>query len=96
MGTIFEKITEWLKELLIGAITGNLTNMFEDVNEKTSTIAVQVGQTPMGWNPDIYSMVRTLSETVIIPVASIIITYILCYELISMVTEKRLFAISSG
>jgi hypothetical protein len=89
MDTIFGKITEWLKELLISAINGNLTNLFGDVNGKTSDIAVQVGQTPAGWNADIFAMVRALSDTVIIPVAGIIISYILCYELITMVTEKN-------
>jgi ABC-type phosphate/phosphonate transport system permease subunit len=79
----------WLKELLIDAINGNLTNLFADVNSKTSTIAVQVGQTPSAWNADIYQMIRALSETVIVPVAGVIIAYVLCYELITMVTEKN-------
>ena len=89
MESIFEAINEWLKELLIGAINGNLSNMFGDVNEKVGTIAAEVGQTPQGWNANIFSMIQTLSENVIVPIAGLVITYVLCYELISMVTEKN-------
>lgn len=89
MGFILEKIEEAIKELLIGMIEGNLTNMFTDVNDKVGTIAAEVGQTPSAWNNSIYTMIRGLSETVIIPIAGIIITFVLCYELISMITEKN-------
>jgi hypothetical protein len=63
--------------------------MFGDVNEKVGTIATQVGQTPQGWNANIFAMIQTLSETVILPIASIIITYVLVAELIGMVTDKN-------
>lgn len=89
MEYIFEEINTWIKDLLIGSIQGNLTNMFGDVNEKVGTIAADVGQTPQGWNSGIFSMIQTLSENVIIPIAGLIITYVLCYELITMVTEKN-------
>lgn len=89
MESIFEAINEWLKELLIGAINGNLSNMFGDVNDKVGTIAAQVGQTPQGWNGGIFSMVQNLSQTVILPIAGLVITYVLCVELISMVTDKN-------
>lgn len=89
MESIFEAINEWLKELLIGAINGNLSNMFGDVNDKVGTIAAQVGQTPQGWNGGIFSMVQNLSQTVILPIAGIVITYVLCVELISMITDKN-------
>lgn len=89
MQSIFDAITNWLKELLIGVIEGNLSNMFGDVNEKVGTIAAEVGQTPQGWSSSIFNMIQNLSETVIIPIAGLVITYVLCYELISMVTEKN-------
>ena len=89
MQSIFDAITEWIKELLIGAIEGNLSNMFGDVNDKVGTIAAEVGTTPQAWNSNIFSMIQTLSETVIIPIAGIIITYVLCVELIGMVTERN-------
>lgn len=75
--------------MLIGWIESNLTNMFTDVNEKVGTIAAEVGQTPSGWNGGVYQMIRGLSENVIVPIAGIIITFVLCYELISMITEKN-------
>ena len=89
MGSILEKIEQALKDMLIGWIESNLTNMFTDVNEKVGTIAAEVGQTPSGWNGGVYQMIRGLSENVIVPIAGIIITFVLCYELISMITEKN-------
>ena len=89
MQSILDAITEWIKEILIGAINGNLSTMFGDVNEKVGTIAAEVGQTPQGWNAGIFSMIHTLSENVIVPIAGLVITYVLCVELISMVTEKN-------
>ena len=89
MESILDAINEWIKEILIGAINGNLSTMFGDVNEKVGTIANEVGQTPQGWNANIFSMIQTLSENVIVPIAGLVITYVLCYELISMVTEKN-------
>ena len=77
MQSILDAITEWIKEILIGAINGNLSTMFGDVNEKVGTIAAEVGQTPQGWNAGIF------------PIAGLVITYVLCVELISMVTEKN-------
>lgn len=89
MFDLFGQIEEALKELLIAFIKSNLTTMFTDVNDKTSTIASQVGQTPQAWNGSIFSMIRNLSDSVIIPIAGLIITFVLCYELISMITEKN-------
>lgn len=89
MGAILDKITEAIKEMIIGMIESNLTNMFTDVNDKVGTIAAEVGKTPSGWNSGIYSMIRGLSESVIIPIAGIIITFVLCYELITMITERN-------
>ena len=89
MGSIFDKITEAIKTFLIEAIESNLTNMFADVNDKVGTIAAEVGQTPSTWNSGIFTLIRGLSESVIVPIAGIIITFVLCYELITMITEKN-------
>lgn len=86
---LFEEIEKWMRSLLTGMITSNLTTMFTDVNEKTSEIASQVGQTPQGWNGSIFSMIRNLSNTVVIPIAGMIITFVLCYELITMITSAN-------
>ena len=86
---IFEAIEEWMRELLTRMVTSNLTEMFTDVNEKTGEIAAQVGQTPQGWNGSIFSLIQNLSNSVIVPIAGMIITFVLCYELISMLTEKN-------
>lgn len=87
--SIFDAIEEWMRDLLTGMVTSNLTTMFTDVNEKTGEIATQVGMTPQGWNSSIYNMVQSLSHSVIVPIAGIIITMVLCYELISMLTERN-------
>ena len=89
MDRIFEAIEEWMRNLLTGMVSSNLTTMYTDVNEKTGQIAAQVGQTPKGWNGNIYSMIQNLSDSVIVPIAGMIITFVLCYELISMLTEKN-------
>ena len=86
---LFEEIEKWMRSLLTGMITSNLTTMFTDVNEKTGEIASQVGQTPQGWNGSIFSMIRNLSNTVVIPIAGMIITFVLCYELITMITSAN-------
>ena len=86
---IFDAIEEWMRELLTGMIHSNLDRMFTDVNQKTSEIAAQVGQTPQGWNGSIFSMIQNLSNSVIMPIAGIIITFVLCYELITMITERN-------
>ena len=89
MKGILDSISEWIREILIGAINGNLSTMFGDVNDKVGSIAGEVGQTPQAWNASIFSMIRTLSENVIVPVAGLVITYVLCYELITMITDKN-------
>ena len=86
---IFEAIEVWMRTLLTTMIKSNLQNMFADVNEKTGEIATQVGQTPQGWNSGIFNMIHNLSNSVIIPIAGMIITFVMCYELISMLTEKN-------
>ena len=86
---IFEAIENWMRDLLTGMVTSNQTTMFTDVNDKTGQIASQVGQTPQGWNGSIFSLIQNLSNSVIIPIAGMIITFVLCYELITMLTEKN-------
>ena len=89
MDTIILKITEWLKTLLIKGITDQLTGMFDTVNLKVGEIAAQVGTTPSAWNGGVFSMIRSLSETVIVPIAGVVLTFIMCYELIHMVIDKN-------
>ena len=89
MQSIIDSITQWLKELLVGGITDNLSGMFDNVNQKVGEIAGEVGMTPSVWNGGVFSMIQNLSETVIIPIAGIILTFIMCYELIQMVIEKN-------
>lgn len=78
-----------MRTLLTAVVKSNLQTMFTEVNQKTGEIATQVGQTPQGWNSGIFNMIHNLSNSVIIPIAGMIITFVMCYELISMLTEKN-------
>ena len=89
MDWLFSGITDWLQESLIDAIIAILAGIFDDINFQINDIAVQVGSTPEDWNSGVFNMVRTLSETVVLPIAGIILTFILCYELIQLIIEKN-------
>ena len=89
MDFLWNKVTEWLKEMLIGSIMGNLTGLFDRVNEQVSEIATTVGTTPQGWNAGVFSMIQSLSETVIVPIAGIILTFVMTYELIQMIIDRN-------
>jgi len=85
LDSIIQQITDWLKGVLVSGIMNNLTNTFASVNDQVGQIATDVAQTPSGYMPSIFNMVRNLSETVIMPIAGIILTFIACYELIQLI-----------
>ena len=89
MDKVLNSIAEWLKEILVGGIVSNLSGMFDSVNSQVGEIAGQVGATPQAWNGTIYSMVRTLSDNVIIPIAGVILAFVMTLELIQMVSDKN-------
>ena len=89
MDFLWNKVTEWLKEMLIGSIMGDLTGLFDSVNEQVSEIATTVGTTAQGWNAGVFSMIQSLSETVIVPIAGIILTFVMTYELIQMIIDRN-------
>ena len=84
-----DAITDWLKELLISGILSNLSGLFDSVNEKVADITTQVGLTPQAWNGGIFRMVQNLSNTVILPIAGVILTIVMTLELIQMLTERN-------
>ncbi len=86
---LLDAIEEWIRECLSGMILENLSTMYKDVNEKTGQIAAEVAKTPQGWNGNIFSLIHNLSDSVMLPIASMVISFVLCYELISMLTEKN-------
>ena len=89
MDFLTDWFTDWLKELLIGGIMGNLEGLFDYVNTQVGEIAVQVGTTPAAWNAGVFSLIRQLSETVILPIAGLVLTFVATYELIQMLLEKN-------
>lgn len=89
MDFIWNKITEWLKGILIGGIMGNLQGLFDNVNQQVSGIAGQVCATPQAWNSSIYRMIRSLSDNVILPIAGVILAIVMTLELLQLVLEKN-------
>lgn len=89
MDFILDKITDWIKDLLVSGIMDNLTGMFESVNQQVGNIATQVGTTPADFSPGVFEMIRNISESVIIPIAGLILTFIACYELIQMIIDHN-------
>ncbi len=89
MDAIWSAITDWLKEILISGILGNLSGMFDGVNGQVGNIAAQVGTTPQAWNGGIFDMVQNLSNTVVLPIAGVVLTFVMTLELIQMVTDRN-------
>lgn len=89
MDSVLDQIGEWLKELLVSGIMNQLTGLFDSVNTQVGDIATQVGTTPANFSPGVFAMIRNVSESVIIPVAGLILTFIACYELIQMIIDHN-------
>ena len=89
MQSILDQITEWLTTMLVSGIMGNLTGMFDSVNAQVGEIAGDVGMTPASFSPAVFAMIRNISESVIVPIAGIILTFIACYELIQMIIDHN-------
>ena len=86
-----QALTDWLKEILVGGIVGNLSGMFNTVNQKVGEISTQVGLTPQAWNGDVFNMVQSLSETVMVPIAGVILAFVMTLELIQLIVDKNNF-----
>ena len=89
MDLIWEKFTEWLKELLVGGIMDNLTGLFDNVNAKVAEAAGHIGSTPQAWNAGIYSMIRSLSDNLILPIAGVILAFVMTLELIQLIADRN-------
>lgn len=89
MDSVLEKIAEWLKGILVSGIMENLSGLFDSVNSQVGNIGAQVGTSPVGFSPEVFQMIRNVSESVIIPIAGMILTFIACYELIQMIIEHN-------
>lgn len=89
MNFIWDKITEWLKGLLVGGIVSNLSGLFDSINTRVANVASTVGKTPQAWNGSIFSMIKSLSENVVVPIAGIILTFVMCLELIQLLIDRN-------
>ena len=91
MDFLWDAITEWLKEILVSGIMSNLSGMFDSVNDKVGEISTQVGMTPQAWNGSIFNMVQNLSENVIMPIAGVILAFVMTLELVQILMDKNNF-----
>lgn len=89
MESILQQIQDWLKEMLISGIMNNLSGLFDSVNDQVGDIATQVGTSPASFSPGVFSLIRNVSESVIVPIAGIILTFIACYELIQLIIDHN-------
>lgn len=89
MDFLTDWITKWLKGVLIDGIMGNLSGLFDNVNTQVGEIATQVGTSPASWNAGVFSMIKQLSETVVLPIAGLVLTFVMCYELIQMLIDRN-------
>ncbi len=89
MNFIWDKVNEWLKELLVGGIISNLSGLFDSINTRVSDVAATVGATPQAWNGSIFNMIQRLSENVMVPIAGIILTFVMCLELIQLLIDRN-------
>ena len=89
MDFLLDALTNWLKEMLVGGIMGNLSGMFDSVNRQVADVSVQIGHTPQGWNPGVFSMIQTLSENIMVPIAGVILAAVMTLELIQMITDRN-------
>jgi hypothetical protein len=89
MGWLTDWITDWFRGLLIDGIMGNFSGLFTEVNSQVGDVAQQVGTSPAAWNAGVFSLIRNLSETVVLPIAGLILTFVMCYELIGLIIEKN-------
>lgn len=89
MDFLTDWITDWLRGLLVDGIMGNLGGLFDNVNNRVGEIATQVGTSPAAWNAGVFSLIRQLSETVVLPIAGLVLTFVMCYELIQMIIDRN-------
>lgn len=89
MNFIWDKITEWLKDLLVSGIVSNLSGLFDSINTRVADVASTVGKTPQAWNGSIFNMIRSLSENVVVLIAGIILTFVMCLELIQLLIDRN-------
>ena len=86
---LFGKIEEFFKDIIIDVIKDNLSAMLVDINDKVSTVAGEVGKTPSSWNSEVFTFIKSINTNVVLPIAAIILTAILCIELIQVVMRKN-------
>lgn len=86
---LFGKIEEFFKDIIIDVIKDNLSAMLIDINEKVGTVAGEVGKTPSSWNSEVFTFIKSINTNVVLPIAAIILTAILCMELIQVVMNKN-------
>jgi hypothetical protein len=89
MGILTGWLTEWIKGLLVAGILSNFAGLFDRVNDQVGNIAITVGMTPWAFNPGVFNLIRALSETVVLPVAGLLLTFVMTWELIHLIIDRN-------
>ncbi len=89
MDVIKQAIVDWLREILLGGIISNLSGLYDSTNTRVAEIAGQVGTTPAAWNSSIYNMIRALSDNVILPIAGVVLAFVMTLELIQLIVDRN-------
>ena len=89
MDYIFDQFTQWMKDLLVNGIMNNLSGLFDNVNTKVTEISTQIGSTPQDWNRNIFDMIKNLSDNVILPIAGVILAFVMTLELIQLLADRN-------
>ena len=89
MDVIKQAIVDWLREILLGGIISNLSGLYDSTNTRVAEIAGQVGTTPAAWNSSIYNMIRSLSDNVILPIAGVVLAFVMTLELIQLIVDRN-------
>lgn len=89
MDVIKQAIVDWLREILVGGIISNLSGLYDSTNTRVAEIAGQVGTTPAAWNSSIYNMIRSLSDNVILPIAGVVLAFVMTLELIQLIVDRN-------
>ena len=76
MLSILDTVQEWIMNFLRECILDNLSGMFDQINTEVGEVAANVGTTPAAWNAGVFSMIRNLSDNVVVPIAGIVLTFV--------------------
>ncbi len=89
MDFVFERLDLWIKGILADTVCSNLRSMMETIQTLTVGLDSELALSPDSYNADMWSMLQNVIDSAIVPVASLVLTAIMCLELISWLNEQN-------